>query len=359
MSASGSRVAMGVKAHVLFGRLLTVEDYKFLLESKDAAEVAAKLRATYYGEYMDTIAEIPHRHEIEEMLKTSLILCARGFLNGMSGPMRAFYDAWFSLYDADNLKNIFRYVMSGASDREELRRKLYPIKISNVPYDNLALAKNFAEVKDLLKGTRYYRELEGALRRLDNGDETSLFPLETEIDAFVERHLFKAVENLDAEDRTALMPFLGARADINNLYMLYRAMTYYKLSPEYTLSFMMPTHYRVSWAFLREAVKQENFDAVLDMVHERFPVYSPIIADTENKYTVELQMKRFLFMQAMRGFRGGKPGFHTAMSYFFIRRYEISDVILALECVRYGYDRDRALHLLTMPVVLGGVPEWQ
>jgi vacuolar-type H+-ATPase subunit C/Vma6 len=350
---------MGVKAHVLFGRLLTADAYKFLLDSKDTSEVAAKLRSTYYGEYMNAIGETPRIHEIEEMLKASMIMCAHSFLNSMGGQVRGFYDAWFSTYDAANLKNIFRYIMSGKSDRDDLRRKLYPVKTSNLPYESLLLSKNFTEVADLLRGTRFYKELEVPLRRLENGDEKSLFPIETEIDSFVERNLFKALKNLGTEEKTALMPFIGARADTNNLYMLYRAMTYYNLPPEYTLSFMLPTQYRVSWTFLREAVKQENFDAVIDMVRERLPVYSPIIANTESKYTVELNMRRFMFAQAIRGFRSGSPGFHTAMSYFFIRRYEISDVILSLECVRYGYDRDKVLRLLTIPVVLGGVPEWQ
>jgi V/A-type H+-transporting ATPase subunit C len=363
-SSLGERVSIGVKARVLYSRLLTSNDYWSLLESETVTEVVGKLRSTAYGDFLSTLPEEPHRHEIEEAVKSSLINQAENFIIHFSSPRDRFFHAWFACYEAENLKSIFRYIRAGrTSERDDLRRRLYSIKTSKVSFENVLLAKNFSEVADALRGTRFYRVLKDPLSRLSTGEERSLFPLEMALDSFVEITLFKALKKLDPSEREMLLPIFGTRIDLYNIYLLYRSMVFYDMTPEETLNRLLPARYRVSLAILREAARLKSYEDMIEKMKERFPVYAQLLVDAVGdaapQLALERNIKRYIYMQAKKVFNSAPPGFHTAMSYFVMRNFEIGDIIHVIEVVRYGYDRWKAAAYLVTPVVLGGEIEWQ
>jgi V/A-type H+-transporting ATPase subunit C len=363
-SSLGERVSVGVKAHVLYSRLLSSNDFWSLLESDTVAEVVNKLRPTAYGDFLSTLPEEPHRHEIEEAVKSSLINHAENFMIHFSSPRYGFFRAWFACYEAENLKSIFRYIRAGRTgERDDLRRRLYSLKTSKVSFENALTARNFSDVADALRGTHFYRVLRDPLRRLSTGEERSLFPLEMALDSFVEITLFKALKKLDLSEREMLLPIFGTRIDLYNIYLLYRAMVFYDMTPEETLNRLLPARYRVSLAILREAVRLESHEDLIERIKERFPAYGQLLVDAagdaEPQLALERNIKRYIRAQARKVFNSSPPGFHTAMSYFVMRNFEIGDIIHVIEDVRYGYDRQKAASYLVAPVVLGGEMEWQ
>lgn len=357
-SSHGETISVGVKARVLFSRLLTTEEYWSLLGSDTVAEVAQKLRNTSYEASLSTLPADPHRFDIEAAIKTDLLKEAAGFLIHLSDPRDRFFRAWARWHEAENLKSIFRHIAAGRQDRDELRRRLYAIDFSKISYENILSARDYPELSDALRGSPYFSVVEDPLKRLAAGEEHSLFPLEMALDSFVELSLFKAMQKLERDERNRLAPIFGSRIDLYNLYILYRAETFYSMTPEETLNRLLPVRHKIGLNFFREAVRAESIEQVVEMLKTSFPAYAELmigaLAEDEPQLTLERDINRYLFVQAARVFGSGSPGFHTAMGYFVLKEAEISDIIRIVEDVRYGYDRQKAAKFLTRPIASGG-----
>jgi V/A-type H+-transporting ATPase subunit C len=353
---------VGVKAHVLFSRLLSVDDYWDFLSSDTVTEISQKLRGTFYEETISALPE-PHRHDLEAAIKNTLLAQAEGFLIHMSSPRDTFFKALTYRHEAENLKSIFRYIASGRANRDELRRRLYMSKNSKISYENALSSRDFSEISDVLKGTRYYRVLAEPLKRLHSGEENSLFPLEMALDMFIELLIYKKLGKLDADERNRLLPIFGVRIDLYNIYILYRSMKFYDMTPEEMLNRLLPVRFKVTMAVLREIARLDSADGFCEALSPHFPRYAELISDAQGdenpQLLLERNIKRYIYAQARRVFGDGPPGFHTAVSYYILKEFEITDIIRIIEYVRYGHDRRHAAAYLTRPILTtGGETEW-
>ncbi|MDR3332715.1 MAG: V-type ATPase subunit [Synergistaceae bacterium] len=362
-SSRGERVSIGVKAKVLYSRLLSPDEYWVLLGSDTVGEIAQKLRATAYGEALSTLSADPHRNDIEAVLKNAILHEAANFAPHLSSPRDKFFRTWVRWHESEYLKSVFRYIGAGRMDRDEIRRRFYAIKSSNVSYDNILSARNFTELSDNLRGSLYFSPLADSLKRLASGEEHSLFPLEMALDNFNELSLFKSLKKLELEEGDTMLQIFGVRADLYNIYTLYRAMTFYSMTPEEILNRLLPMRYRIKLPFLREAVRVESFSQTVELLNSEFPAYAELfmgaLASDEPQLSLERNIKRYIYNQAKRVLSSGLPGFHTVMGYFILKEYEINDIIHITEAVRYGYDRRRAAAYLIRPIISGGETEWQ
>lgn len=362
--STGESISTGVKSRVMNSRLLTDDDYMTLLSSDSVAEIANKLSKTSYGAALEHLDDEPHRSELEAAIKTSIITEAKKMAAHLSKPRSNFFSAWLMMHEADNLKSIFRYIVSRRDDREGLRSRIYASEISTVDYDRLLAARSFSELADAFEGTIYQYVLEEPLKRLADGEETSIFPLETTLDAFLEAGTFRAMMMLPKAEREMLLPIFGARIDLKNLYMLYRASEFYSMTPEETLNRMLPVRYKVGLHSLRALARALTREAAEAILKERFPRYAEVIykplKEGEPQLAVERSIMRHLCNEAQRIHRTGLPGFHTVMSFFIIKEMEAADIIRIIECVRYGYDRRHALtHMIRTSSSSGGDTSWQ
>jgi V/A-type H+-transporting ATPase subunit C len=352
-----------VKSRVLVGRLLSSDDYWSLLESDTVDEIAQKLRSTSYEDSVSSLPLEPHRQDVEFAVKTTILKEAENFAVHMSGARRRFFLTWVGWHEAENLKSIFRYISAGRTDRDALRRRLYIMKSSKVSYDNVLLVRDFAGLAESLKGTPYYAPLLDPLRKISLGEEQNLFLLETSLDGFNELSLFSELMSLDADERRKLLPLFGARLDLFNIYILYRALTFYELSPEEMLNLLLPVQFKINLHILGAAIHDESFEDTIERLRHKFAAYADIfesgLSDESPQLSLERNIKRHLYRLAHRIVLNGAPGFHTVMGYFFLKECEVTDIIRITEAVRYGYDRRLAAAYLSRPIVSGGETTWQ
>jgi V/A-type H+-transporting ATPase subunit C len=343
--------------------LLSPDDYWLLLGSDTIGEIAQKLRSTNYQDSLSSLPVEPHRQDIEFAVKTTILKEAENFAIHMSGARVKFFLKWVGWHEAENLKSIFRYISAGRVDRDALRRRLYIMKSSKVSYDNALLVRDFTELAESLKGTPYYKPLFDPLRKISSGEEQNLFLLETSLDSFNELSLFKELMNLDVNERRMLLPLFGARLDLFNIYILYRALTFYELSPEEVLNLLLPVQFKINLHLLGAAIHDESFEHTIERLKYRFAAYADIfasgLADENPQLSLERNIKRHLYKLAYRIVLTGSPGFHTVMGYFLLKEYEVTDIIRITEAVRYGYDRRLAAAYLIRPIISGGETTWQ
>jgi V/A-type H+-transporting ATPase subunit C len=291
-SSLGERISIGVKARVLYSRLLSSADYMAILDSETVSQALERLKSTAYGEFLAQLTSESHRHEIEAAVRATLIKQAENFMAHLGNPRDKLFKAWFALYEAENLKSIFRNILSGRKSKDDLRHRLYPITATKISFETILLAKGFSDVIEALRGTHFYNVLAEPLRNLSSGREQSLFPVEMALDAFVESAIFKALRRFEPAERSVLLPIFGARIDLHNLYSLYRAMLFYDMTPEETLNRLLPVRYRVSVSALREAVRFKSPGELLAFIKERFPAYSGLFEGVTTGEETQLILER-------------------------------------------------------------------
>lgn len=361
----GSAIAVGAKSHVLYSRLLKADEYWALLNFNTVPEMAEFLKGTEgYGAYLETLPPSQvHRVDLEDAIRDSVLAEAKSFLYYLSGPRRKVFQDWLGWYEAEHLKSMFRWIRSRHVDRDAMRKRLYPVPGTRLSYDLLFNCRDYAEALEALRESKYYKVVREPVNRLIGGEE-SLFSFELAIDNLVESDLFNDLKLLPADEYKQLLPLIGSRIDMLNLYHFHRYMWYYHLPIEETLSRMLPVKYKVKTHHLRTMFnKAADWKERLDFLESMFPAYIAIfraaLERDDAELALEVLIKRFNYLKALSLFQHGSPGFHTAMSYFILKSHEIDDIIHIIEDVRYDADRRNAATYLIRPITSGGEPTWQ
>ena len=363
-TSKGQTTAIGVKAHVLFSRLLTSEEYWALLNLKTTGEITDFLKQTEgYWDHLETLPSlIIHRIYLENAVRSAILSEATSFLSYLSGVRRKFFIDWLGWYEAEHLKSIFRWIRTKRVDRDEMRKRLFAVPGSKLSYELLLNSRDYNDVLEALKDTRFYKVLAEPVKRLMNGEE-SLFSLELAIDNLVETSLYNDLKNLPEKEQKLLEPLFGSRIDLLNLYHFHRCTWYFHMTLEETISRMLPVKYKVKTQHLREMSKGATWEERINRLEAFFPVYAGIfrnaLGQEDRELALEMSIKRYNYLMALKIFQKGSPGFHTAMSYFILKSHELDDVIRIIETVRYDYDRRNAANYLIRPIVSGEEPKWQ
>lgn len=363
--SNGQAIAIGVKSHVLYNKLLTPAHYWALLNLKSTTEIGDFLRQT--DGYKEILQKIPssklHRVNLEKALRSALLEEATSFMPYLSGAYRKIFTDWLGWHEAEHIKTIFRWIGSRDFNRDTIRSRLESVPGSKLSYDLLLSCKDYNEALEVLRDTKYYDVIKEPVSHLIRGEE-SLFSFELALDNFVEKKLFNHLTELPSSDITMLKPVFGARIDLLNLYHFYRCTRYYNMSLEETISHLLPVRYKVSTHNLREIHKAgESWEERLGKLNELFPVYGKVyetaLEQNDKELALEVLNKRFTYLKALSVFRRSTPGFHTALSYFLLKSQEVDDIIRIIENVRYDYDRKIAATYLVRPIFSGGENSWQ
>lgn len=361
---SGETVAMGVKARVLYSRLLTGDDYNLLLSSDSISDASDMLRGT--PDYEEPLSVLPprvHRIELEGAIRNSILREAESFLPYLGGARQAFFYSWLDWYEVENIKNVFRWIRSRRLGRDQMKQRLYAVPGSRVSHDRLLDSNSFEEAHEALRGTKYHQEIAAAVKRLGEGAE-SLFALELALDSFGEKQRYQNLQKLDPDEYALLIPYFGHYVDVHNLYNMMRCLLYYHMSIEEALSRMLPVKYKITVRQLRFIAMGTTWDDKLERLGKISELGAKIFKNAldgpDFELSLEMSIKRFGYMKALTIFHLGPPCFSTAMAYFILKSYEIDDVIKIIEDVRYDSDRRSAAQYLIRPItVMGGEPAWR
>jgi len=361
----GKIVAIGARSHVLYSRLLTADQYWTLLHLKSTGDIAVFLNDTagYKNQLPVLVNSQTHRIDLENAIRSVVLAEGRIILSSLSGSRLTFFSNWLAIYEVNNLKNIFRWIRSRRLDRDTMRNRLFKVPDSKLPYDALLNCSDYKEALTTLNGTKYYDAIADQVDDLIKGRETSLFPLEQSLDNLFETELHESVEKLPSADRKCLAPVFGARADLYNLSNLHRCLSYYNMIIEEVLSRTLPVKYLLTTKDLRAIAKGTDRDERVEILGRKFKTYAEIFRNAyssqDPELTLEINIKRYLYMQELAVFKKGTPGFHTAIGYFLLKLHEIDDIIRIIEDVRYDYNRHTAVEFLIRPIISGGETTWQ
>lgn len=358
--SAGECTAVGAKACVLYGRLLSDMNYWEILQCDTVPEIADYLQKSegYKGDLSTLIAVNAHRAELENRLRAVPIRRAKAFMSYLSGVRRNFLRAWVERFQAEQLKRVLRWLLSGHGNREEMRVYLQEVPLITLPFDALLSSRTFDEALESLNGTSYYVPLKEPLKGLSEG-RMNLFPAEMAIDALVIAGLYKAALGLPLLERYHVLELVGGLVDLLNIYWLYRALRFYSMGREEALNRLLPVQHKARYSLLRSLSHAKDLDEFWALLKETPYVLAFGDHPPQDELLLERNLKRFFYYFALRTFRSGSPSFHTMVAYLILLEFEVADLVTIVEDVRYGYDRRMGALFLARPIIPEGVISWQ
>jgi len=361
----GKITAMAVRAHVRHSQMLSASDYWAMLNMKSTAEITEFLKGTkaYSIPLEFLVSSTTHRALLESALNASVLDEAALLMSNLNeGPCKKFFSDLMLRFEADHLKNVFRRVHTHNLNRDILYTYISHIPASTLPFDRLDKCRDYASILEALSATPYLEVLNAPVMKLINKDTDNLFEVETAIDHYTETAAFNDLALLEKTERDLLAPFIGFRIDLYNIYNIHRCRWYYGMTTDEIMEMLFPVYYAVTKEDLQALAEAKEKDARFEILTKRFGEYSKPYIEAKGQPDSELLLEtlqlRSVYNKAVKLFKTGVPSFHTIVSYFMMKRYEIKDVTKIVEIVRYGRNPRSAAKYLTRPVLDGGASTW-
>jgi V/A-type H+/Na+-transporting ATPase subunit C len=188
------------KTRALKGKLLSPEDWRYLLKMRSLENILTYLSGTHYAEALALHAEKkPDVRTVFQAFYAGLFreYSVLGMSMGRNGSR--FLKSLLARYDADNLKTILRGTLRETPPSETRLRLYNPGSLSILPVEELLQVREVPDALEVLHGTIFHRPVANALPQFRA--VRNLFPLEMAIDRAALEHMTKAVKSLKGMDR--------------------------------------------------------------------------------------------------------------------------------------------------------------
>ncbi|MGL4524950.1 MAG: V-type ATPase subunit [Spirochaetia bacterium] len=337
MFSAGKLSYESAKLKARLSHRLPQEKISALLKCKNIEEAVLHLQGTYYEVFYESYTKTGYLGMAELAIKKREIDALMSIRLGLSGQVRKFVVAMLSLYEIENLKGVLAvWLNANILGRRPLRVTVYLKEkiLTDIPYEQVLAAKDFATIVELLKDTPYGP----ALRPYVDISKTNktLFYFSVALDMFYYSHLKFAINGLKGADRLLASRFFGTQVDFENL----RAQLRYK---DYKIDFQSAQKYflhggsRVQENDISQII--QNSQNVRTFLQSTYGESVPKCA-TNVSLLREIEMYQRLEMDRMGRFMltSNPLGIAPIIAYFYWMREEQDLVVSLLECVYYGLD---------------------
>jgi V/A-type H+-transporting ATPase subunit C len=353
--AAGERAAVTSKARVYRGRLLAPSDYIRLLELETVGEIAAYLKKTEaYSRYItEPSPETMHRGHLEAEITSVPLLEEIPFCRYLGPERSALLRAWGERFDVDVIKRVLRMITTGVGNRESLRRMVASVPITVADGEKLLAAKSLRDVLESLRGYPLYDILAEPLKRAEKEGGT-LFRPKMAMDVFFLTRILSKGKKLPGSEGRGVRQIFGTRADLINMYWIYRSRRFFSLTPEEALGLTLPVRYKLNFDTLTSFAFAPEVPSMVKLLRESpygeaFRTSGGDEVPEVGEMALEHNLYRILWRTASAIFRSGSAGVHVVLAYLTLRELEVKDLFTIIEDVRYHYDRKKAREFLIHP----------
>ena len=329
------------KVRAMESRFFTERQYEELASLATVGEALEFIKSQpAYGEVLASADSSTHRSELEKLL---LLSRYRDFekLYRFAGPgPRKFLSLYFSGFEIALLKRCLRSI--AGPEKRPVKLELFQdffTRHSRLDVAKLSACATVADLTAALKGTPYYE----LFSRLDNLESASLFDYEIQLDLYHFKWAWRIKDKFtDKSERETLTRCFGSRLDLLNIQWIYRSKKYYHLSSSDIYTLLIPVNYRLKKeevTRLAEAGSLDEFFNVLSGTRYGSLSRSDLRIEPDLEALYEQVMNQIYAVTAR------KNPYSAAIlnSYFYFKNLEISRLITAIECIRYGMDSSEIL----------------
>ena len=338
------------KTRALKSKLLSTEDWHFLVGCKKLKEVLKYLRGTDYAEALSHIPEGRSEADVISLaLYDELFRDYAKLLKAVPKRSSALLKALLSAFEAENLKTVLRGIWEGKSP-SGIRFYLYHLgRLSTLPIGELVQEPDIPAAIELLKPTLFYSALTHALPQFKA--QGRLFPLEVAIDICVFENLAETLETLDGHDRKGAADLIGELIDFENLSWMARFRHFYDLSPEEIINYMLPGGKHLGIAQVGSLARRLELNSFIAGLPNP---YSDVLKQAKDWPEIQPLFERWFLIQLYNVFRKDPFQIRLQLSYLLLRQIEVKAIEGLVSAMDLGMPLASFLDFATLTVAGDG-----
>lgn len=337
--------AILTRVRAQYGARLRESDYLEMASCKSVPEAASFLRErTAYGPFLAWGDSVPTRGLLEYQLRKALLERSTALCSFGTAAAADLRDYVLLRNSVNELIGFLRFLAAGQPERYVLSSLLLPQTASRFSLQGLSQVKNREELIECLRGTFFEPILTPVL---STGESVDLPLAEAILDRSVYEYTEKRFSSRSSRaEADALKEILLLRAELGDAELLYRAKTYYGLSPALLRAMLSGLRLRIPAAELEEMLMAPSGEDVLriflsgrygkDMTEEELTV----AGNWADRLLPDLLRKRIHFSAV--------PSV-VLFAYLNWLELEVKNLIYVIEGVRYRLPPEQIRELLLLP----------
>lgn len=330
--AIGDYNALMAKARAMYGKLLKEEDYNELLRQKSVGDVVYYLK--YNTHYSDVLADVNesdiHRAQFERILRKSLMNDYHKLFSFAHGNLKDFLKVIYLRHEIESLKRLLRVLETNGTTTMAEESLFFLKSYDPLNIAKLATAQNIKELIYELKDTPYYDVLRPFL---NEKEEHNLFMIEMSLDMYYINLVFSKKKSLlSGLDAQVVTYSFGNEIDALNLLWIYRGRIIYNIDRSIILSYLIPHRYKISMDLIYELVDVKDKNTFLQIAART--KYSNLFMSEDSRF-YDLKFSEYLYHLHRRMLRKYGFSISSAISYLYLKEYEISNIVSITEGIRY------------------------
>ena len=338
------------RARSLKGKLLSPDDWHYLLKMKRLEDILKYLGGTEYAVALSRLSGAPsHAGTICLALYDELFNSYARLIKAVPRRSSRVLRDFLLLYEAENIKTILRGAWQGKAP-SEVRVLLYRLgPLSRLPIEELLEARQITAAVDLLKPTLFHLPLLHALPQFEA--QGRLFPLEMAMDTAVLDHIVAGLKSIRGADRRGIEILVGEWIDIINVSWLVRFRHFYGQSPEEAINYTVSGGYRLGARDLGAVARSPDLPSFLSALPR--PYHEPL-GETQRWEQVHASLGRWFVGELYRVFSRDPFQIRLPLSYLLLKEIEVKSLESLISAVELGEPAGRLVDLIGLPV-RGGV----
>lgn len=326
--------AIMTKIKAMYGKRLTEEQYRALIQKKTVAEVAAYLREeTGYSEALSAVQPSSiHRGQLENMLRKTRF---NRYLSLMRYEFQkeSFYNYVVKEVEIDQILQMIRLLNTRRPEEYILQYPAFIEKKAAFSFLALASVRSFDGLLDVLGKTPYANLLRQF--RPVGGDLIDYTRCEVALQSYYYTHLKAQIKKYFSK-KTAeqLNEIFDTYIELTNINNILRYKAYFpKASHSEIRSNMLPTNDRIPKRFMDELIETPDLDRAREAL-----VRSPYVKYTNDKDNIfiEYELNRTRYHLCRNYLRFSRSTATVFVSYMILSMIEIANITTIIEGIRYG-----------------------
>lgn len=333
---------VSTKIRAMSVNLITNEQFNQISNFKRVEELIAFLQTN--PSYSKALAHMDpsmmRRSEFEKRMHFSTFSDFSKIYHFVGKKQKQFLNFFFKEYETALLKVCIRNILDyRVPDKIEVAHDFFE-RLAPFDLDEVTSAKDMDSLIDCLKETEYYEPLM-TVHAIDN---PTLFDYEMGLDLFFFKYIWEKKHDFVPRGEMGIFDeAFGSKIDLLNILWVYRCKVYYNITPSQIYSFLIPIHFHIAEETLKSLVDAEDMDAFYDTLSN---THFGNEFGFNPEISMESQFGDYMYQINQTQFKKSPYSIACINSFFYLKNLEVSRVITAMECIRYGYEPEKILEFV-------------
>lgn len=343
MPVSYADNAVLAKAHAMYGKRLTKENYNDLLNCRSLGEIVSYLKTrTYYRTDFEALPTSIDSQQIEELLKMSLLKKCEKLCEYQLSIGESFYRYYIVQNDIKQILTMIRLLIIGKPEKYLFSLPAFFNNRTEIDLYELAKVRSFRELLNVLRNTEYKAILE---RYCENYNEDGMFILiENNLDKYLFSFLIHSVKHSkNYKRKKEIYEIINYRFDMYTLTKTYRLLNMGITDEIFLKSFVLKDYTNFSEKDLRLISQAKSASDIIRTIPNTY--YKKDFLKIDYKY-IENAAQEMLVRKMNKGFRYYTNPTAVMLSYLFLAENEVKNIIHIVEAIKYKIPTEKVSSVL-------------